>query len=135
MSLNITAQHKNRERIKALKISFITEKLDLSEKEAQKFWPIYNAHEKETSTIKYNEIRSIRKEIKSDIETMTDEKAIELLNKLNNAEMRLDKLKIDLTDDLNGILPPKKIIHLIIAEEDFKKKILEQYRKQKKEKN
>lgn len=135
VSLNITAQHKNRERIKALKVSFITEKLDLTEKEAQKFWPVYNAHEEEISTIKYKEIRSIRKEIKSNADTMTNEKASELLKKLNNAEIRMHNLTINLTNNLNGILPPKKIILLKIAEEDFKRKILEHYRSQKKERN
>ena len=37
----------NRDKIKTLKIAFITEKLDLSEKEAQQFWPVYNAFEEE----------------------------------------------------------------------------------------
>ena len=37
----------NRDKIKTLKIAFITEKLDLSEQEAQKFWPVYNAFEEE----------------------------------------------------------------------------------------
>ena len=36
---------KMQERIKAQKVAFITERLDLSSKEAQKFWPIYNAFE------------------------------------------------------------------------------------------
>ena len=36
----------NRDKIKTLKIAFITEKLDLSEQEAQKFWPIYNKYDK-----------------------------------------------------------------------------------------
>ena len=40
------AQHdEKRERVKALKIAFITEQLNLTETEAQKFWPIYNAFE------------------------------------------------------------------------------------------
>ena len=35
----------NREKIKAMKVGFITEKLDLTTAEAQKFWPVYNEFE------------------------------------------------------------------------------------------
>jgi len=31
-----------REKVDALKVGFITKKLDLSSEEAQKFWPVYN---------------------------------------------------------------------------------------------
>ncbi|WP_298496730.1 hypothetical protein [uncultured Algibacter sp.] len=134
-SLNITAQHKNREHFKALKVSFITEKLDLSEKEAQKFWPIYNAFEKETSEIKFNEFKAIKKEIKDNLDSLTDEKANELLKRLNNAEVKMHKAKIDFIKNLSGILPPKKIILIKIAEDDFKKKMFEEYKKRKREKN
>ena len=132
VSLNITAQHKNRERIKALKVSVITEKLDLSEKEAQQFWPIYNAHEKETSAIRFIEIKSIRKEIRENIDTMTDEKATNLLKSLNKAENRMHKLRMEFANNLSGILSPKKIILLKIAEDDFKKKMMDELRKRKK---
>jgi len=134
VSLNIAAQHKNRERIKALKVSVITEMLDLTEKEAQQFWPIYNAHEKEASAIRFNEVKAIRKEIRENIDTMTDEKATELLNRLNKAENRMHKLRMDFSNELSGILSPKKIILLRIAEDNFKKKMIEELRKRKKEK-
>ena len=135
VSINISAQHKNRERIKALKVSVITEQLDLSEKEAQKFWPVYNAHEKETSEIRFKEVKEIRKEIKENIDTMTDEKANELLKRLNNAEIKMHQLRMDFANNLSGILSPKKIILLKIAEDDFKRKMIEELKKRKYGKN
>src|SRR5690606_25598231 len=35
------------EQIEAIKVAFITNKLDLTSKEAQRFWPIYNSYQKE----------------------------------------------------------------------------------------
>ena len=35
------------EKIQALKIAFITQKLDLTTDEAQRFWPVYNRYESE----------------------------------------------------------------------------------------
>ena len=135
VSLNIMAQNNKRERLKALKVSLITEKLDLSEKEAQQFWPIYNAYEKQTSKIRFEDIRSIRKEIRNNIDTMSDEKASELLNKLNKAEISMHKLRMGFTNKLTRIMPSKKIILLRIVEEDFKRKMLEEFKKRKKGKN
>ncbi|WP_345274748.1 sensor of ECF-type sigma factor [Flaviramulus aquimarinus] len=132
-SLNLMAQNNKRERIKALKVSLITEKLDLSEKEAQQFWPVYNAYEKETSKIRFEDIRSIRKEIRTNIETMSDDKADKLLNRLNKAEDSMHNLRMEFSNKLRSIIPSKKIILLKIVEEDFKKKMLHEYKKRKKE--
>ena len=134
LSINIIAQNKHRERIKALKVSVISQKLDLTIKEAQQFWPIYNANEKEMSTIRFKEFKVIKKEIREHINAMTDDKANALLNRLNSAETQMHKLRMDLTKELSKIISSKKIIQLKIAEEDFKKRMLEEYRKRKKEK-
>ncbi len=46
-----------KEKIEALKIAFLTQKLELSVDEAQKFWPIYNRYEAEIwQVIKDNKI-------------------------------------------------------------------------------
>jgi len=132
LALNISAQQKHRDRIKALKIAVITENLDLTTKEAQQFWPIYNANEKEMSAIKSKEIKTIKKEIRAHMDTMTDDKATALLNRLNNAETQMHKLRMDLTKKLSEIISSKKIIKLKIAEEDFRRRMLQEYKKRKK---
>jgi hypothetical protein len=48
------AQHDREERtekVQALKIAFITQKLELTADEAQKFWPVYNRYEAELRQI------------------------------------------------------------------------------------
>lgn len=42
------------ERIKALKIAFITQKLHLTADEAKKFWPVYNQYENEIEKLMAN---------------------------------------------------------------------------------
>jgi hypothetical protein len=34
------------EKVQALKIAFITQKLDFTSEEAQRFWPVYNRYER-----------------------------------------------------------------------------------------
>lgn len=129
MSLNTYAQPDRREKIKALKVSFITERLDLTENEAQKFWPIYNTHEEKTSKIKHKELRSIGRKIKENASTLTDAESLILLDKLAAAEKKLYDANSQLIDKLKEIISPKKIILLRAAEEDFKRKLFEEYRK------
>ncbi|APY11744.1 hypothetical protein BWZ22_11065 [Seonamhaeicola sp. S2-3] len=126
-SLNVTAQ-KDRNKIHALKVSFITEQLDLTEQEAQKFWPVYNDHNKKMSNLKYQEMRALRKELKSNIETLTEEKALEFLKKINSIELKEHKYKQEYAAKLKTILSAKKIIKLRVAEEDFKRKMLERWK-------
>ncbi len=40
----VEAQKMNRERIKLLKISYITDAINLTPTEAEKFWPVYNLY-------------------------------------------------------------------------------------------
>jgi len=115
----------NKGKIRTLKIAHITEKLNLTESEAEKFWPIYNKYDKNTAKIKHEEVRKLREEIKQNIDTLTEDKANELLNKLQEAEEKLFKEKIQLVNKLRAVISPQKIILLKIAEEEFNRRMLE----------
>ena len=132
-TVSVFAQHKDRERIQALKVSFITEKLDLTTKEAQAFWPIYNAYDEKSRKYKYEDMRSIRKEIKENAATLTDAKAEELLNKFVQAENTLHQERVNLIVNLKKIISPKKIILLKATEDDFNRKLFDEYKKRKRE--
>ncbi len=78
------------EKIEALKIAFITQKLDLTTDEAQKFWPVYNQYEQEIRNIKGAEVidneeqlLNIRKKYKPSFEKILGPQK---LNNLFNAE-------------------------------------------------
>ncbi|MBC3757651.1 sensor of ECF-type sigma factor [Hyunsoonleella sp. SJ7] len=131
--LSATAQKGKWERIKALKVAFITEKLDLSEKESQEFWPVYNAFEEKTNTIRHKEMKSLRKEIRENTDTMSDNEALVLIERFRKAENEMHRLRIEFSEKLSKIIPPKKIIKLRLAEEDFRQQMFEEYKKRRKE--
>lgn len=136
LALQISAQNGNkREKIKALKVSYISEKLNLSEAEAQAFWPIYNTYENNLYKLRSQGGRQLKKEVKDSYQTLTESRANELLDKLSKFEDRVYKERVTLRNKLIKALPAKKILRLKIAEEGFNRKILSQYRKQKKRVN
>lgn len=55
-----------KEKIKALKVAYITEKLDFTTDEAQKFWPIYNTFDEKQFEIRHNKMKAIIKKIEED---------------------------------------------------------------------
>lgn len=61
--LNGEAQNGN---LVALKIAYITKRLDLSPEEAQKFWPIYNQYAEELKRTRQDAVRNSKSEIELD---------------------------------------------------------------------
>ncbi|RZN80276.1 MAG: sensor of ECF-type sigma factor [Winogradskyella sp.] len=119
---------KMREKIKAQKIAFITEKLNLTADEAQKFWPIYNEFEATTEKIKSEDLRPVKQQMRRNSD-ISDKEANKLLDKLIRAENRMHNAKIKLVNDLKTVLPAKKIIMLKAVEDQFNKRLLEQLKK------
>jgi len=120
------SQHsEKREKIKSLKVAFITERLALTETEAQKFWPIYNTYES-----KKDEHRRMgydkRKQISED---MTEAQAKIMLKDFVAFEKERENLRSGFVESLLKVMPAKKIIQLKLAEEEFNRKMLHEYKK------
>ncbi|MFH6771499.1 sensor of ECF-type sigma factor [Gaetbulibacter aestuarii] len=128
LSLGAIAQP-NRDQIRSLKVAFITERLNLTPKEAQEFWPIYNAYDDQMVKIKFEELRGLRRNIKQNVETLSDSEAKNLLDSLVIAENKLHDQEVSLIKNLKKVISPQKILLLKVAEEDFNRKLFEQFRK------
>ncbi|WP_291869229.1 hypothetical protein [Maribacter sp.] len=129
------AQHKpNHEKIKALKIAYLTEKLDLTSKEAQEFWPIYNAHEKKIHKIRQQERKDIHESLES-IEQLSEKE----INKLLELDLSLEEKKHGLhkkfVSDIRKVISAKKTFILLQSENGFKRKLLRQYHQKNKSGN
>lgn len=117
----------DREKIKTLKIAFITEHLNLSSKEAQAFWPVYNTHEEKMQGFRKTERNEIREKLK-DLENLSEKEANNLVNKYIVLEKQKHAEEAAFITEMKGILSAKKTILLMKTEEDFKRQLLRQYR-------
>lgn len=120
------SQHSDkREKIKSLKVAFITERLELTETEAQKFWPIYNTYES-----KKDEQRKMGYEKRKEIsEDMTEAQAKVMLKDFVSFEKERENLRSNFIESLLKVMPAKKIIQLKLADEEFNRKMLHEYKK------
>lgn len=119
------------EKIKALKTAYITEKLDLTKAEAEKFWPIYNAFEERMHELRESHYKE-RKTV--DIDNMTEAQANSLLQKFKASNIERNNLYNNYITDLQTVISSKKIILLKKVEDDFKRKMFEEYKKRRHEK-
>ncbi len=120
----------DREKIKSLKVAFITERLDLSSSEAEMFWPIYNDHEAKVTALRKKERTEIRSKLKS-VNELSESEADKLLQLAIKLESDKTKLSVAYFKKLNETISSKKTILLMKAEEDFKRRLIKQYRHKK----
>ena len=132
LTFSAFSQHKEREeRIKALKIAFITERLAFTESEAQKFWPIYNAFETENNRLRR---QSHDKPKVENFETLTELEAKALLDDMVSIENQKFKLREKFMKDLLTVISAKKVRLLKATEDEFNKRMIEEFKKRRQEK-
>ena len=118
-----------KDQIKALKMDFFNSELSLSANESDKFWPIYNAYDDKQFEIRHKKIKTYRNSMRDNIlNKMSEREASILLPQIENTDEELYILKKRFIADLKTFLPKIKIIKLKKAEEDFNRKLLQQYK-------
>lgn len=118
-SLSLIAQdHRGRyEQIEAIKVAFITSKVDLNTEEAQKFWPVYNNYQKELMALMTRR-REDRKKANID---PNDKINADLAYESHMLELKKKYKKLYLK-----VIPAEKVLLLYQAERDFREHLIKQ---------
>tara|TARA_B110000483_G_scaffold135048_1_gene161578 strand:+ start:38 stop:499 length:462 start_codon:yes stop_codon:yes gene_type:complete len=136
-TLNLMAQPHGRkgmkDKIRTLKVEFITEKLDLSSGEAEKFWPIYNAFDKAYMELRHEKLKGLKDNLKKEINVISEAEALSKLNEMTAIEDELVQLKRSFRTKLEGVISNKKILLLKIAEDGFNRRMMEKLKRRSKE--
>ena len=131
LSTSLYGQRMNKERVKLLKTSFITDALELSPSEAEKFWPIYNLYSEKVLTAKNKIERQI---IGKFLQTnknfdISEQESSVLVSKIAELESEVVNNQQLMYSELSGIISSKKIFKLIVAEREFNRRILQEFGK------
>ena len=124
------SQESGRERVKTLKVAYITEQLQLSSEAAQNFWPVYNTHENQIEQLRRKERQRFGGK-SADLSSLSDSEATTLLTNHLQLQKQKQALEQEFITDLKKVISDKQIILLLKAEKNFKKRLLHQYRKRK----
>ena len=116
-----------RDWVNTKRIGFFTNKLNLTSKEAEKFWPVYNDYAKEVGQLRDARRKNAR-ETMNNLSTMNDAAIEKEINEeLAFRQQELDILKKYLVE-FKAVLPMKKVAMLLKAEEEFKIWILKEWK-------
>ena len=125
-SIAIIAQERRpaKERVDAMKIGFLTERLNLTSEEAKTFWPVYNMYSDELEKLR----KGRRENIINAKENLDDLSDAELEKNVDNEIIfRQNELEIikKYHPQFKKILPIRKVAKLYKSEDDFKRRLLE----------
>lgn len=109
-----------RDKIEALRVSFITKKLELTAAENEKFWPVYNEYNDKLKAIRKNLRQSYRRYLNGFNGADADE-LYELDLRSKQAEVDVHKQYSQKIKDIVGV---KKMVLLRIAEEQFRREMI-----------
>jgi len=119
------------ERLKALKMSYITEKIGLSEEEESVFWGIYDQYEKRIFNDCRKEIKKIRRTYMKSLDNVTNSEALEIIHKINGLEHDGLNLKVERDKLLLEKFSAQKILKMYNAEYHFNREMLYKMKKKK----
>lgn len=120
------------QQIKQLKIGFITTEIDLTTSESTKFWPVYNEYQDRILDLIQRRNSTYDKNIKGkNVDKLSETDAKKVLEEMEEYESKILDYKQKMNSAFEPIIGSVKTIKLRIAEENFKRKLLNQYRKNK----
>ncbi|WP_276167221.1 hypothetical protein [Zobellia alginiliquefaciens] len=114
------------DKIKTLKIAYLTERLNLSSKEAQAFWPIYNEYEDKRGALKEKEYNQIRSKVKES-EKLSEKEANSIIELFLKIEQEEEDIRKDFIKKAAGVITAKKTLLLLRSEEEFKRQLIRKY--------
>ena len=109
-----------RERVRAEKVAFLTQEIDLTESEAQVFWPIYNEIQK-AQREGFEEVKKAYDAMAKGVEEKKEGKDMETLVKAYiDAKEKNEGIETKYLNKLLKELPAEKVARYYMAEEKFR---------------
>lgn len=112
------------QKIESLKMAYLTQQLDLTPKEAQKFWPVYNQYQQEMQKINQEE-RSNRKD-RSSLKNPNDQQIEQSLDRDFQLRQQALQLRENYRKQFRDVIPPRKVSKLYQSEREFNMKLIQE---------
>lgn len=114
------------DRIKALRVAYISDKLDLTPEEAQKFWPVFNQFDDKHFELQRQKKQLMQKLRPENTASLSEKETAKLMDQDEQLETDIQNNRRQLNKDLQGVIPNQKILMLKQIEIEFKSKLLQQ---------
>ena len=124
---NAQSQRINSKKIDAYKKIYLTEKLNLDQKNESKFWEVYDIYQ-ENLKDNYRKRRLKYRTINLDSSNFSDEEYEQFINDFLDYEKKKIDLRAKLIVDLKEFMSLKKTSYLFRLEDDFRREMMDKLR-------
>lgn len=108
------------ERIHAIKVAYLTDKLQLTSEQSARFWPVYNRFEEEKKAL----VRTYRKD--NNIGDAANEDPLRSIDEDIELQQRMLDLRKEYKDEFLKVISPQQLATLTEAEREFKRLLIQQ---------
>ena len=115
------------EKIESARIALITERLDLTPAQAEKFWPLYREYNEQRRLLR-QEFRDTRQGV--DMQNLTDEQSKELVQKAMDMKQRQLNLEKKYSERMTEVISAQQMLRLRNAEKDFQQMLIRRIQNQ-----
>jgi hypothetical protein len=117
----------NRERLETLRVAFMTERLELTSEEAERFWPVFNAHQETLRGVRES-LEAIHDELveaDSPSDAWLNDQLDEIFA-LRTSELAAERAMIEAVAEILGL---ERAMKLPMVEGQFRHRIMEEVQK------
>ncbi|WP_258105118.1 hypothetical protein [Marinoscillum sp. MHG1-6] len=115
------------EKIEAAKIALITERLELTPEQAEKFWPIYREYAEQQKQLK-SEFQELKKNF--DPNNATEEENKKILEQGQQLKQKRLNMERTYTERMQQVVTTRQLMNLRKAEDDFREMLIRRIREQ-----
>jgi hypothetical protein len=122
---NVVKGQDKKEKVQAMKVAYLTDKLNLTSTDAEKFWPVYNEYQDKRDALQkaFRQKAKAAKEITAEL--LTEQQADELINAQIQEEQDQLDLKKEYLPKFKKLIGSKKVVAMYIGEKEFNKILLQ----------
>jgi Spy/CpxP family protein refolding chaperone len=116
---------KMREKLMTVKIWEMSERLDLSDEQAIKLFPIMRKQKAAIDSLK-GEVENSFKKIRELVDSKANEKKISAaIEDYKNAKIMINETEIEYINKISEVLTPQKVAKYLIFEREFRRKMMD----------
>lgn len=127
---HMQAGHSHHEKAESMLIGYLTQRLELTPVEAQKFWPLFNELKAERRKLDHEPMIQLRRMVKNPEKwaQLSDKEALTLMENHQSVMEERARLERKYKEKFLTVLSPKKVLLLHVAQEEFKQAMLDRLR-------
>ena len=121
----------SRDKIKALKVAYLTQELKLSAIEAHQFWPLYHKYQEELDFAKMKIRSEFKNKIKEagDLRSLKEAEAKKLVLLKVALDKKMNETKEIFISKVTVFISYKKVMKLYLSEREFARELMRKYGK------